>query len=179
MDRADIVHENFMRRVAGGNLPSGAPPVPSLKPPEAVALFRAQCLSRALDRTSRAMQRAGQGFYTIGSSGHEGMAAVARALRPTDMAFLHYRDAAFQIARAEQVPGTTVTWDMLLSFAASSEDPISGGRHKALNIPPQTSTIASHLPKAVGAAYSLGLAKRRPPEHRHLPDDAIVYCSFG
>jgi 2-oxoisovalerate dehydrogenase E1 component len=28
------------------------------------------------------------------------MAAVAHALRPTDMAFLHYRDAAFQIARA-------------------------------------------------------------------------------
>ena len=25
------------------------------------------------------------------------------ALRPTDIAFLHYRDAAFQIARAEQV----------------------------------------------------------------------------
>ena len=73
---------------------------------------------------------------------------------------------------------------MLLSFACSSEDPISGGRHKvlgskALTIPPQTSTIASHLPKAVGAAYSLGLAKRQPPEHKQLPDDAIVMCSFG
>ena len=44
---------------------------------EAVGLFRAQCLSRALDLTSRAMQKAGTGFYTIGSSGHEGMAAVA------------------------------------------------------------------------------------------------------
>jgi 2-oxoisovalerate dehydrogenase E1 component len=85
---------------------------------EAVAgSFRAQCLSRALDRTSRAMQKAGQGYYTIGSSGHEGMAAVAHALRPTDMAFLHYRDAAFQIARAGQVPGQTIAWDMLLSFA--------------------------------------------------------------
>lgn len=130
------------------------------------------------------MQKAGQGYYTIGSSGHEGMAAVAHALRPTDMAFLHYRDAAFQIARAAQVPGQTVAWDTLLSFAASSEDPISGGRHKvlgsrALNIPPQTSTIASHLPKAVGAAYSLGPARRRPPEHRVLPEDAIVMCSFG
>jgi 2-oxoisovalerate dehydrogenase E1 component len=130
------------------------------------------------------MQKAGQGFYTIGSSGHEGLAAVAAALRPTDMAFLHYRDAAFQIARADQVPGQTIAWDMLLSFAASSEDPISGGRHKvlgskALTIPPQTSTIASHLPKAVGAAYSLGLARRRPPEHRQLPEDAIIYCSFG
>jgi len=130
------------------------------------------------------MQKAGQGFYTIGSSGHESMAAVAEALRPTDMAFLHYRDAAFQIQRANQVPGQTITWDMLLSFTASSEDPISGGRHKvlgskALNIPPQTSTIASHLPKAVGAAYALGLARRHRPEHFASPDDAVVMCAFG
>jgi 2-oxoisovalerate dehydrogenase E1 component len=112
------------------------------------------------------------------------MGAVALALRTTDMAFLHYRDAAFQIARASQVPGQNPTWDMLLSFASSAEDPISGGRHKvlgskALNIPPQTSTIASHLPKAVGAAYAIGAARRYRPEHAELPEDAIVMCSFG
>ncbi len=184
MDRAEIVHENFRRRVAAGDLPEGAKPTGPLRAVDAVAIYRAGCLSRALDRTSRAMQRAGQGFYTIGSSGHEGMAAVASALRLSDMAFLHYRDAAFQIARAAQAPGQTIAWDMLLSFAASREDPISGGRHKvlgskALNIPPQTSTIASHLPKAVGAAYSLGLARRRRPERQALADDAIVVCSFG
>ncbi|MDT8856409.1 thiamine pyrophosphate-dependent enzyme [Paracoccaceae bacterium Fryx2] len=184
MDRAAIVHENFLRRVAARDLPPGRPPAGPLTGPQAVGLFRAACLSRALDRTSRAMQKAGQGFYTIGSSGHEGMAAVAAALRPDDMAFLHYRDAAFQIARADQVPGQSILWDMLLSFAASSEDPISGGRHKvlgsrALMIPPQTSTIASHLPKAVGAAYAIGLARRRPPEHRLLADDGLVMCSFG
>ncbi len=184
MDRADIVHDNFLRRVAAGDLPAGAPPSGPLTGPEAVAIYRAGCLTRALDRQSRIMQRAGQGFYTIGSSGHEGLAAIAAALRPTDMAFLHYRDAAFQIARAGQVEGQNIAWDMLLSFASSSDDPISGGRHKvlgskALYIPPQTSTIASHLPKAVGAAYSIGAARRHRPEHRELPDDAIVYCSFG
>ena len=184
MDRADIVHDNFLARVAARDFPHGKPASGPLTGIDAVTIFRAACTSRALDRTSRAMQRAGTGFYTIGSSGHEGMAAVAMALRPTDMAFLHYRDAAFQIARAGQVPGQSITWDMLLSFAASSDDPISGGRHKvlgsrALNIPPQTSTIASHLPKAVGAAYSIAAAKRRPPEHRLLPDDALIVCSFG
>ena len=184
MDRAAIVHENFLRRVSEGDLPPGRAPDGPLSRAEAVSIYRSGCLCRALDRKSRAMQAAGQGFYTIGSSGHEGMAAVAAALRPTDMAFLHYRDAAFQIQRAEQVPGQSIAWDMLLSFACSSDDPISGGRHKvlgsrALNIPPQTSTIASHLPKAVGAAYSLGLARRHPPEHKVLPDDAIVMCSFG
>lgn len=167
-----------------GDFPDGTAPHGPLEPEIAVAIFRAQCLSRNLDRTSRLMQKAGQGFYTIGSSGHEGMAAVAAALRPRDMAFLHYRDGAFQTFRSTQVPGTTVAWDMLLSFASSREDPISGGRHKvlgsrALMIPPQTSTIASHLPKAIGAAYSIGLARRRPPEHRSLDDDGIVMCSFG
>ncbi|MGD9810759.1 MAG: thiamine pyrophosphate-dependent enzyme [Sphingobium sp.] len=184
MDRATIVHENFLRRVAAGDLPAGRAPAGPLSAEDAVSIYRSGCLTRALDLRSRAMQAAGQGFYTIGSSGHEGMAAVAAALRPTDMAFLHYRDAAFQIQRAEQVPGQSITWDMLLSFACSSEDPISGGRHKvlgskALFIPPQTSTIASHLPKAVGTAYSLGLAKRHRPEHAILPDDAIIMCSFG
>lgn len=184
MDRAQIVHQNFLDRVQAGTLPAGAAPAGPLAAAEAVGTFRAQVLSRALDLTSRAMQKAGEGFYTIGSSGHEGMAAVARALRPTDMAFLHYRDAAFQIARADQVPGQRIAWDMLLSFTCSSEDPTSGGRHKvlgskALMIPPQTSTIASHLPKAVGAAYSIGAARRHRPEHQVMPEDAIVMCSFG
>ncbi|SLN53890.1 Pyruvate dehydrogenase E1 component subunit beta [Roseovarius litorisediminis] len=184
MDRASIVHENFLRRVAAGDLPEGAPPSGQLSAPAAVSIFRSQCLSRALDRQSRAMQKAGQGFYTIGSSGHEGMAAVAAALRPEDTAFLHYRDAAFQIARSAQVPGQSPAWDILLSFASSSEDPISGGRHKVLgskvlNIPPQTSTIASHLPKAVGAAYAVGAARRHRPEHAEFADDSLVFCSFG
>jgi 2-oxoisovalerate dehydrogenase E1 component len=184
MDRADIVHENFLRRVNARDFPSGTVPTGPLGPVEAAAAYRAACLSRALDRTSRSMQRMGQGFYTIGSSGHEGLAAVALAVRPDDMAFLHYRDAAFQIARAGQLPGQTPLWDMLLSFASSSEDPISGGRHKVLGsrslmIPPQTSTIASHLPKAVGAAYSIGTARRDRPEHAILQDDGIIICSFG
>ena len=184
MDRCEIVHDSFLRRVAARDFPVGKAPAGPLTAELAVQAFRAGCLTRALDRQSRAMQRAGQGFYTIGSSGHEGLAPVALALRPTDMAFLHYRDAAFQIARAGQVPGENPAWDMLLSFASSTDDPISGGRHKVLGsrrlmIPPQTSTIASHLPKAVGAAYSVGAARRSRPEHAILPEDAVVMCSFG
>ncbi|MEL7453654.1 MAG: thiamine pyrophosphate-dependent enzyme, partial [Pseudomonadota bacterium] len=125
-----------------------------------------------------------EGFYTIGSSGHEGTAAIAAALRPDDMAFLHYRDAAFQVQRSKQVPGQTPLWDIMLSFAASADDPISGGRHKvlgsqALSIPPQTSTIASHLPKAVGAAYALGLSRRVEPEFGTLPPNGLIVCTFG
>ncbi len=188
MDRAELIHESFLRRVASGDLPPRNHPVSladaGLDAAAAVQLFRAQVQTRQLDRTSRKMQARKQGFYTIGSSGHEGMAAVAAAFRPDDMAFLHYRDAAFLLQRMNQVPGSTPLWDFLLSFGASSDDPISGGRHKvlgskALFVPPQTSTIASHLPKAVGAAFSVHLAKTLKPEHQQLRDDGVIVCSFG
>jgi len=184
MDRADVVDGAFRARIASGEFPTGGAPNDALAPDLAKQIFDAQCLSRNLDRRSRKMQSEGNGYYTIGSSGHEGMAAVAAALRPDDMAFLHYRDGAFQTMRSAQVEGVDAAWDMLLSFCTAKDDPMSGGRHKvlgskALNIPPQTSTIASHLPKAVGAAYSLGLGKRRAPEHKCLPDGGIIMCSFG
>ncbi|MBW4710375.1 MFS transporter [Roseobacter sp. YSTF-M11] len=184
MDRVQIVHDNFLSRLAAGDFPPGKRRQDGLAPDRALDLFRAQVLSRALDIQSRAMQKAGQGFYTIGSSGHEGMAAVAAALRPDDIAFLHYRDAAFQIARAQQSGHDSMLRDMLLSFACAAEDPTSGGRHKVLGsrplmIPPQTSTIASHLPKALGAAYSIGLARRHAPEHRCLAKDGLAMVSFG
>jgi 2-oxoisovalerate dehydrogenase E1 component len=200
-DPVERVHRQFLSRVESDDLP--ASPVdrrsgddgagPAVDDPVAVLdVVRAQLISRHLDRLARELRAAGDGFYTIGSSGHEGMAAVAAALRPTDPAFLHYRDAAFQLARAAQVadpadPAASerrCVRDMVLSFLASSDDPISGGRHKVLGsaeltIPPQTSTIASHLPKAVGAAYSIGLAAERSPEHQRFDDDAIVMASFG
>ena len=49
---------------------------------------------------------------------------------------------------------------------------------RPLWVPPQTSTIASHLPKAMGLAFSLARA-RRLGVATDLPDDAIVVCSFG
>ncbi|MGQ4880501.1 thiamine pyrophosphate-dependent enzyme [Billgrantia sp. LNSP4103-1] len=146
-------------------------------------LFETQLMSRHLDLHARRLQARGEAFYTIGSAGHEGNAAIAKAFRITDPAFLHYRDAAFMIQRSRGMPGQTPLWDLLLSFAASAEDPISGGRHKvlgskALHIPPQTSTIASHLPKAMGASYSLGLW-RRLGGGGEWPADSVVICSFG
>jgi 2-oxoisovalerate dehydrogenase E1 component len=154
-----------------------------LTPEALLELFESQLMSRHLDLQARRLQARGEGFYTIGSAGHEGNAAVARALRVSDPAFLHYRDAAFLVERARQRPGETPLWDLLLSFVASAEDPISGGRHKVLgsrplNVPPQTSTIASHLPKAVGTAHGLGLARRLGVEGS-WPADGVVLCSFG
>jgi 2-oxoisovalerate dehydrogenase E1 component len=157
-----------------------APPV---DPRELIALFDVQLRSRHTDLVARWLQSVGEGFYTIGSSGHEGNAAVAAALRPTDPALLHYRSGAFYLARAAQVPGTNGVRDILLGLIAATSDPASGGRHKvfgnaALGVIPQTSTIASHLPRAVGVGLAIELAARLGVPSR-WPRDAIAVCSFG
>ena len=146
-------------------------------------VFEAQATSRHLDFVARELQQQGRGFYTIGSAGHESNALVAMALRPTDPALLHYRSGAFYVARAGQVPGSTPVRDMLQGLMALADEPIAGGRHKVfghpdLGIIPQTSTVASHLPRAVGLAVALHRAYRLgvPCE---WPEDAVVVCSFG
>ncbi len=146
-------------------------------------LFEAQVLSRCLDVTARELKAKGAGYYTIASAGHEQNAVVGARVRPTDPSFLHYRSGAFMMARAMQVPGATPVFDTLLSLCASSDDPIAQGRHKVwgsrqLWVPPQTSTIASHLPKAVGCAFSIGRGRRLGIDPG-VPADALVCCTFG
>lgn len=184
-NRADAIDQNFSQRVLAGDLPERPPGAAAGNAPltaaELADLFDTQLMSRHLDLMARRAK--GRAFYSIGSSGHEGMAALAKASRLTDMAFLHYRDAAFLLQRKKQVPGAAPLYDMALSFAAAADDPVSGGRHKVLGgkeifVPPQTSTIASHLPKAVGAAHSIALAKKLAGAPV-LEPDAVVLCSFG
>ncbi|NES29283.1 transketolase [Micromonospora terminaliae] len=283
------------RRDLGEPLPGGAP----LTGAQALALFDAQLTSRLLDLAGRWLRSFGEGYYTIGSAGHEGNAAVAAALRPTDPALLHYRSGAFYCLRAAQaagafpagpaVPDAAVPdadgpeaaedaptaripdprtpadasldadaavpdgppesgdgaegarppggspaggdWaeaealptgagvavdtagaatagvpelpppdpddayaaaarDVLRGMVASVAEPIAGGRHKVfgradLAVVPTTSTIASHLPRAVGLGLALERLRRGgrradgDPEVAAWPPDAVVVCSFG
>jgi 2-oxoisovalerate dehydrogenase E1 component len=147
------------------------------------ALFESQLISRHLDLMARVLRKQEKVFYTIGSSGHEGNAMVARLTRHTDPAFLHYRSGGFMAERFRKLPGMDPVMDSALSFAASQDDPASGGRHKVwgskpLWVLPQTSTIASHLPKALGTAVAIEQA-RRIGHVLPIPADSIAICSFG
>ncbi|MCA9321445.1 MAG: MFS transporter [Planctomycetes bacterium] len=193
VSRHQVVHEKLARALEamssrdgpGLVLPSG------MSPEFALELFTSQLTSRLIDFEARAMKARDEGYYTIGSAGHEGSACVAACLEPEDICFLHYRSGAFMMQRARQFPGETPVFDTLLSLAASAEDPASGGRHKVwgskrMNVPPQTSTIASHLPKALGAAFAIGRTEaiRKNRSHRAraaVPDEqsAIAMASFG
>ena len=180
----DAIDEHFTREVRALPDPGrGLPDVPEIRAGQLVALFRAQAQSRHLDFAARWLEARGDGFYTIGSAGHESNAALGLLSAPTDPALLHYRSGGFYAARAAGNPAVDPVRDVLRSLTASAADPMSGGRHKvvghpALHIVPQTSTIASHLPRAVGLGFALGLARRqgRPTP---WPDDAVVVCSVG
>ncbi|MDN5765510.1 MAG: thiamine pyrophosphate-dependent enzyme [Humibacillus sp.] len=186
------IDEHFLTQVQSWSRPFTIDPEPgregvqraeAVPPGLLLDLFEAQLLSRHLDFAARSLQARGEGFYTIGSSGHEPNAAVALALRPSDPALLHYRSGGFYCARAGQVPGTDAALDVLRSLTCSVDDPISGGRHKVFGHPelaiiPQTSTIASHLPRAVGMAFAL---EQRAPlgVTTPVPPDAVVVASLG
>src|SRR4051794_20318530 len=163
------VDDHFLRTVEGWSAGTRAqPPDPPIDSPVRTevlwALFAAQLETRHVDFAARWLQSQGKGYYTIGSAGHESNAALGLVTRPDDPALLHYRSGGFYVARATLAGQTSPVRDLLLSLTSSRRDPISGGRHKVfghpdLHIVPQTSTIGSHLPRAVGLAYSLGLAR--------------------
>ena len=190
-DRAAIVDENFRRFV--GEWQGSVPKRENLDAPvregypltgtEMLELFDSQLQSRHLDFVSRVLRSRNQSFYTIGSAGHEGNCVVARHTRVTDPAFLHYRSGAFMAERSRKDPNVDFCYDTLLSQVASAEEPISGGRHKVwgslpLWVLPQTSTIASHLPRAMGMAIGIRRAKKIGVQ-TPVPEDSIVVCSFG
>jgi 2-oxoisovalerate dehydrogenase E1 component len=191
VNRAVVCDENFVEFVRGWNGQAYAAPAPHeeilpgsrCSARDFAELFESQLISRHLDLMARVLRVQQKVFYTIGSSGHEGNAMVARLTRHTDPAFLHYRSGGFMAERFRKLPGMDPVMDSALSFAASKDDPISGGRHKVwgsrpLWVLPQTSTIASHLPKALGTAIAVEQA-RRIGHASPIPEDSIAICSFG
>jgi 2-oxoisovalerate dehydrogenase E1 component len=81
------------------------------------------------------------------------------------------------------VPGSTPLEDVLRGLVAAADEPISGGRHKvfgnhALAVIPQTSTIASHMPRAMGVGFAIERSQRIGVTPA-WPADAVAVCSFG
>ncbi|WP_428981385.1 thiamine pyrophosphate-dependent enzyme [Nocardia brasiliensis] len=180
-----VLDERF--RTAVGALSPGvrraAEIAPGISGATLLELFESQVTSRQLDLAARQLGASKRGYYSIGSSGHEGNAALGLALRVDDPALLHYRSGGFFVQRTRRVPGLDPIRDVLLGVVAAAADPISGGRHKvfgskAASIIPQTSTIASHLPRAVGLAFAIDRAARLGISSE-WPSDAVVLCSFG
>ncbi|HBP22824.1 MAG TPA: MFS transporter [Planctomycetes bacterium] len=182
-NRAQAVDEQFQQFCQDpGEVRPADQPLPMPKQ-LLLDMFESQLLCRQLDLAARELKAHDQSYYTIASAGHEGNVVLGEVLRRDDPALLHYRSGALMLQRYRKQDERDPVEDVLLSLMASKDDPIAGGRHKVwgskeLWVPPQTSTIASHLPKALGTALALERGHRLKLD-MPVPKDAIVCCSFG
>nr|WP_269329893.1 transketolase C-terminal domain-containing protein [Kineosporia babensis] len=162
-------------------------PVEALRA-DLIDLFEAQAASRWLDVAARRMAAAGLGSHTVASAGHEGNAAVALALRSNDPAVLHHRSTAFYLARLASAGLEDGISAVARGLAGSVEQPAGGGRratpaHAEVAVLPSPSTVAGHLPRALGLAWAIG---RQPRDRSRMssgrlnwPADAVAVASFG
>ncbi|MFQ5857397.1 MAG: thiamine pyrophosphate-dependent dehydrogenase E1 component subunit alpha [Anaerolineae bacterium] len=143
-----------------------------LRDEDALRIYRAMVLARALDERMWLLNRQGTGFFAVPGAGHEAAAAgYVLHLRPgQDWLVPHYRDLAGLL-----LYGMTAR-EMMCSYLARANDPTSGGRqnyahwgHKELRIKSISSPQGPTMPQAVG----LALAQKIRGE------DNITFCGFG
>ncbi len=145
---------------------------PELSREKLLRAYKMMILSRKLDDKMLRLLKLGKGFFHIGCSGHEAaQVAAALNMKPgKDWFYPYYRDQALSMTI-----GMT-TKEILLSFLARAEDPMSGGRqmpqhygHKDLRIVSQSSPTGTQFLQSVGCA--MGAYKEGTEE--------VVYVSSG
>ncbi|ADL48209.1 Transketolase domain-containing protein [Micromonospora aurantiaca ATCC 27029] len=158
------------RRDLGEPLPDGG----ALTGAQALALFDAQLTSRLLDLAGRWLSGFGEGYFTVESAGHEGDAAVAAALRPTDPALLHARSGAFYCLRAAQAASAFPAPEPGRSWNESA--PTGAVSYQDLEGPGAGETEAGSLPVGAGIVVDAdGDATVVVPDlPQPAPDDAFA-----
>ncbi|KAG9205138.1 hypothetical protein G6514_009602 [Epicoccum nigrum] len=125
---------------------------------EALELYKNMVKLSVMDLLMFEAQRQGRLSFYMVSAGEEGIAiGSASALHPSDVIFTQYRESGVYLQR-----GFTLAQFMNQLFANSSDNglgrnmPVHYGS-KELNIHTISSTLATQIPHAAGAAYALKL----------------------
>jgi 2-oxoisovalerate dehydrogenase E1 component alpha subunit len=143
---------------------------------EILAWYRNMLTVSVLDRIMYDSQRQGRISFYMVSAGEEGIAVgSASALEPDDVIFAQYRETGVFAQR-----GFTLK-DFMNQLFANVKDPGRGrnmpvhyGSAK-LNIHTISSTLATQIPQASGAAYALKMQALQNP---NVPQRVVV-CYFG
>ncbi|MEU0880581.1 thiamine pyrophosphate-dependent enzyme [Lentzea sp. NPDC005914] len=134
-----------------------------------IALLERMMLSRECDRRSGLMLRQGEAWFTIGSSGHEALAALGLVLEPQDFVFPHYRDRALVMARGMSVEDVARDLMGKAESHSAGRSMTSHFSHRPGNVVSIASPTASQCLPAAGVAWA---SVRRG-------DQAVVVCSLG
>lgn len=139
---------------------------------DALRIYRAMVLARALDDRMWLLNRQGIGHFAVPGAGHEAIAAgYALHLRPgEDWLVPHYRDLAGLL-----LCGVTPR-EAMCHYLARANDPHSGGRQNyahwgsaRLRIKSLSSPQGPAIPQAVGLALA----------QKIQGGDSITFCGFG
>ena len=152
---------------------------------ELLDAYRLMLLSRKIDDREIQIKNQSKSFFQISGAGHEAvLVAAGKHLRAgIDWLFPYYRDRALCLTL-----GITPL-EMFLASVGAKDDPANAGRqmpshwgHRRLNIPSQSSAVATHCLHAVGCAEAGVLYSRvkaiEGAESMYAPDE-ITYISIG
>ncbi|KAF2734277.1 2-oxoisovalerate dehydrogenase-like protein subunit alpha [Polyplosphaeria fusca] len=142
----------------------------------ALELYRNMVCLSIMDLLMFEAQRQGRLSFYMVSAGEEGIAiGSASAFSPSDVIFCQYRESGVFMQR-----GFTLDQFMNQLFANSKDAglgrnmPVHYGSHE-LNIHTISSTLATQIPHAAGAAYALKMQNQQQPDIA----PRIAVCYFG
>lgn len=137
---------------------------------EALTMYRNMLLISIMDLIMYDAQRQGRLSFYMVSAGEEGAAVgSAAALGPDDVMYCQYREQGAILQR-----GLTLK-EFMSQLYANADDHGKGRsmpvhyQSQKLNIHPISSTLATQIPHAAGAAYALKMQQK----------DAVAICYFG
>jgi 2-oxoisovalerate dehydrogenase E1 component len=134
-----------------------------------IDLLRLMINSRQGDRREGILLRQSKGWFQVGGTGHEALAALSYCLRPSDYIFPYYRARAMMLARG-------MTNDELALAYFAKRDSSSGGRQmpghyssRKLNVFSVPTPTGANLIPACGTAWAMKLSG----------DDSVCVTSVG
>lgn len=143
---------------------------------EALELYRNMVRVSIMDLLMFEAQRQGRLSFYMVSAGEEGIAiGSASALSPTDVIFCQYRETGVYMQRG-------FTLDQFMNQLFANTEDLGLGRNmpvhygsRDLNIHTISSTLATQIPHAAGAAYALKLQNQQQPDL----SPRVAVCYFG